>query len=36
VQVGKASTRAVTDSCIAVLLADYILSQLLLHPSLVI
>ena len=33
VEVGKASTRAVTDSCIAVLLADYILSQLLLHPS---
>lgn len=30
--VGKASTRAVTDSCIAILLADYILTQLLLHP----
>ena len=34
VAVGKASTRAVTDSCIAILLADYILSQLLLHPYL--
>lgn len=34
VAVGKASTRAVTDSCIAILLADYILTQLLLHPSL--
>ena len=34
VAVGRASTRAVTDSCIAVLLADYILTQLLLHPSL--
>ncbi len=33
VAVGKASTRAVTDSCIAILLADYILTQLLLHPS---
>lgn len=33
VAVGKASTRAVTDSCIAVLLADYVLTQLLLHPS---
>ena len=30
--VGKASTRAVTDSCIAILLADYVLTQLLLHP----
>ena len=34
VAVGKASTRAVTDSCIAILLADYILTQLLLHPAL--
>ncbi|HAN49784.1 MAG TPA: ABC transporter permease [Amoebophilaceae bacterium] len=33
VAIGKASTRAVTDSCIAILLADYILTQLLLHPS---
>ncbi len=33
VAVGRASTRAVTDSCIAILLADYILTQLLLHPS---
>ncbi|MFM2428357.1 MAG: hypothetical protein RL012_241 [Bacteroidota bacterium] len=32
--VGKASTRAVTDSCIAILLADYVLTQLLLHPTL--
>lgn len=32
VAVGRASTRAVTDSCIAILLADYILTQLLLHP----
>lgn len=31
--VGKASTRAVTDSCIAVLLADYVLTQLLLYPT---
>ena len=30
--VGKASTRAVTDSCIAILLADYVLTHLLLHP----
>ncbi|XWN34645.1 MAG: ABC transporter permease [Roseivirga sp.] len=30
--VGKASTRAVTDSCIAILLADYLLTQLLLNP----
>ncbi len=29
-EVGKASTQAVTSSCIAVLLADYIISQLLL------
>lgn len=34
VAVGKASTRAVTDSCIAILLADYILTQLLYHPTL--
>lgn len=33
VAIGKASTRAVTDSCIAILLADYILTQLFLHPS---
>jgi phospholipid/cholesterol/gamma-HCH transport system permease protein len=33
VAVGKASTRAVTDSCIAILLADYVLTQLFLHPS---
>jgi phospholipid/cholesterol/gamma-HCH transport system permease protein len=33
VAIGEASTRAVTDSCIAILLADYILTQLLLHPS---
>ena len=33
--VGKASTRAVTDSCIAVLLADYVLTQLLLYPTIV-
>jgi len=33
VAVGRASTRAVTDSCIAVLLADYVLTQLFLHPS---
>ena len=29
VAVGKASTRAVTDSCVAILLADYLLTQLL-------
>ncbi len=29
-EVGRASTRAVTSSCIAILLADYIISQLLL------
>ena len=34
VAVGKASTRAVTDSCIAILLADYIMTQLLLNPPL--
>ena len=34
VEVGKASTRAVTDSCVAILLADYVLTQLLFHPSL--
>ena len=34
VAVGKASTRAVTDSCIAILLADYVLTQLLLQPPL--
>lgn len=34
VAVGRASTRAVTDSCIAILLADYIMTQLLLNPSL--
>jgi phospholipid/cholesterol/gamma-HCH transport system permease protein len=33
-EVGKATTRAVTESCIAILLADYLLTQLLLHPSL--
>lgn len=33
VAVGKASTRAVTNSCIAILLADYILTQLLYHPT---
>lgn len=33
VAVGKASTRAVTDSCVAILLADYILTQLLLYSS---
>jgi phospholipid/cholesterol/gamma-HCH transport system permease protein len=33
-EVGKATTRAVTESCIAILLADYVLTQLLLHPSL--
>lgn len=32
VAVGKASTRAVTDSCIAILLADYLLTQLLYQP----
>ncbi len=32
VAVGKAGTRAVTDSCIAILLADYVLAQLLLQP----
>lgn len=32
VALGKASTRAVTDSCIAILLADYVLTQLLYHP----
>lgn len=31
VEVGRAGTRAVTDSCIAILLADYFLTQLLLH-----
>lgn len=36
VAVGRASTRAVTDSCIAVILADYILTQLLLQTSPVI
>jgi phospholipid/cholesterol/gamma-HCH transport system permease protein len=34
VAVGKASTRAVTDSCIAILLADYLMTQLFLNPSL--
>ena len=29
-EVGKASTIAVTNSCIAILLADYLLAQLLL------
>jgi phospholipid/cholesterol/gamma-HCH transport system permease protein len=33
VAVGQASTRAVTDSCIAILLADYVLTQLLLPSS---
>ncbi len=33
VAVGRASTRAVTDSCIAILLADYVMTQLLLNPS---
>ena len=32
-EVGKASTRAVTDSSVTVLLADYVLTQLLSHPS---
>jgi phospholipid/cholesterol/gamma-HCH transport system permease protein len=29
-EVGRASTQAVTNSCIAILLADYLLAQLLL------
>lgn len=33
-EVGKATTRAVTESCIAILLADYALTQLLLQPTL--
>ncbi|MEL6539545.1 MAG: ABC transporter permease [Bacteroidota bacterium] len=33
VEVGKASTRAVTDSCVAILLADYVLTQLLYSPT---
>jgi len=33
-EVGKATTRAVTESCIAILLADYVLTQLLLNPPL--
>jgi phospholipid/cholesterol/gamma-HCH transport system permease protein len=36
VAVGKASTQAVTDSCIAILLADYVLTQLLLQPPLTV
>ena len=33
-EVGKATTRAVTESCIAILLADYVLTQLLLQSPL--
>lgn len=33
VSVGRASTRAVTESCAAILLADYVLTQLILHPG---
>jgi phospholipid/cholesterol/gamma-HCH transport system permease protein len=29
-EVGKSSTQAVTNSCIAILIADYLLAQLLL------
>ena len=32
-ELGKATTRAVTESCIAILLADYVLTQMLLYPT---